>query len=313
MGAGEAAGPRRGGDVRKRPTLCAVLLLLAAALPAQAQTTSLSPFDQEFIRSFPEDPGEASPNLAFTLIHEIELPGPLPGGSPWLRQGDVAIPVSGALALTDWHSEALPRLDADLLGIVPQEPVGSEWIEFDGGKRRYRALPEGRIVAEKRCRRCKRGWRKNWKLRVAGSTVSPPLVTPARVYFAALDNRLYCVKRKNGHRVWIADVESRVSRPLVRWQVFGGVPGGRDRPELELILVVPDDRPEVQAWHAASGIKVATFPLGENGGRVVGVPLATPDGKLVVARQRYAPGDASLLVLELASPDPPQAEPPSGL
>ena len=285
-------------------TLAATALLLGSAVAAFAQTASVSPFDEEFLRSFPEDEGDRAPELAFAMLNEIALPGPLPGGSPRLLEGEVAIPVSGTMALADWRDAATPRLDSTLLGSVPAEPNPDAWFRFDDGKYRYRALPEGRIVAEKRCKRCTRGWRKRWSLRVAGSTVSPPLITPTRIYFAALDNRLYCVKRKNGHRVWSADVESRVSRGLVRWQVFGGIPGGRDRPELELILVVPDDRAEVQAWHAASGKRVATFPLGDGGGRVVGVPLPTPDGKLLVARQRYAPGDASLLVLELAAPDP---------
>jgi hypothetical protein len=286
----------------------AALAALAAAAPGFAQTGTVSPFDEDFLSSFPEDATDDAPELSFDLVNEIPLPGPLPGGSPRLIAGDVAIPVAGSVALADWRASAAPRLDGSLLARLAAEPTAQDWVESDDGRFRYRALPEGRIVAEKRCKRCKRGWRKRWSLRVAGSTLSPPLVTPRRIYFTAMDNRLYCLKRKNGHRVWSADVESRVTRGLVRWQVFGGIPGGRDRPELELILVVPDDRSEVQAWHAASGKRVATYPLGESGGRVVGVPLATPDGKLVLARQRYAPGDASLLVLELGPPEP-AAEP----
>jgi hypothetical protein len=213
----------------------------------------------------------------------------------------IAIPVAGSVAVTGWEADAVPSLQPELASLLAGEANSTMWVESADGKSRYRALPEGRIVAEKRCSRCKRGWRKKWKLRVAGSTVSPPLVASKRLYFGAMDNRLYSVKRRNGHRIWVADVESRLSRPLVRWQLFGSVPGATsDELGFELILAVPDDRAEIQAWGAQNGSKVATFALADDGGQLIGVPLATPDGKIVVARQMYAPAEASLMVLQLA-------------
>jgi hypothetical protein len=292
----------------KRPLLI-LLAALATSTTLVAQDSVRSPFDEEFLRSFPEkSTTPEGPRLTFKLLNEIRLPGPLPGAGPRLVGDRVVIPVAGFVAVTTWDEQASPRLEPEAAASVAREPAEESWAESPDGKNRYQALPEGRIVGEKRCTRCKRGWRRSWRLRVAGSTVAPPLVTPDRVYFGAMDNRLYCVKRRNGHRIWVADAESRLSRPLVLWQVLGRAPGSGGS-GFELILTVPDDRPEVQAWNAQNGERVATFSLSEEGGRLIGVPLATPDGKIIVARQNYAPADASLMVLQLAPPAALLAEP----
>jgi hypothetical protein len=74
---------------------------------------------------------------------------------------------------------------------------------------------------------------------------------------------------------------------------------------MEVILVVPENGAGVSALDAETGAKVASFTLPEDEGWLVGAPLLTPDGKIVIARQKYAPGDASLMVfhiVELSEP-----------
>jgi hypothetical protein len=126
-------------------------------------------------------------------------------------------------------------------------------------------------------------------------------VTARRVFFGALDNRVYSVKRKNGHRVWAADVGGRVSGALVLWSAR---PAGEDDPRPgapgpAAILVVPDRRNRILALDPLSGTEVASFTLPDPESRLVGVPVKTPDGRIVAATQKYAPTDASLLVLQL--------------
>jgi outer membrane protein assembly factor BamB len=172
------------------------------------------------------------------------------------------------------------------------------WSVAPDGLFRCSMLSSGRIVGQKRCWNCRKGWRKKWKLRVAGDDLPPPLVTEKRVYFGAFDNRVYGVKRKNGHRVWEADLPSRVSEPLARW--FNAI--GEDGAALDLVILIPDSRTSIIALYAETGARVATYELPQNGGRFIGSPVVTADGKIVAARQKYAAEEASLLVFELVVP-----------
>ena len=159
---------------------------------------------------------------------------------------------------------------------------------------------------------------------MAGSTVSPPLVTQKRVYFGALDNRVYCIKRRSGHRVWAIDVAGRVTRPLMIVTIHD-LPATEPEPaeqdagtdttkkkkkskkgaeaeaprSVELLLVVPDHGSSIVALTVETGQKAAEYALPESEGTFKGSPLLTPDGKIVVARQKYEASDASLLVLNL--------------
>ncbi len=285
------------------PLLIATMLLLTAAVDSRAQSAGNSPFEQEFLRTFPAEREEVAPQLSFKLLEEIELPGPLPGIGPTLVGNRIAIPVAGYLALTTWGLDATAELSTPTEPFpAPTEPI---WVEGPEGRRRYRTLPEGRLVAEKRCRRCDRGWRKRWKLRIPGSTLAPPLVTEERIFVGAMDNRIYCLKRRNGHRLWTADAESRLARRLVLATVErpATAAGGAEHAPLELVLAVPDDRAEIQAWSAKTGQRVATFSLAQDEGKLIGVPLRTPDDRIVVARQWYASSRASLMVLQLSTPE----------
>jgi hypothetical protein len=113
------------------------------------------------------------------------------------------------------------------------------------------------------------------------------------------------VKRKNGHRVWEAYVKGRVSRPLRLWRPVAD-PSSPDRPPeaqaLELVLVTPDHGTAILALEAVTGAEVAIFELPENGAKLYGAPLVTPDGKIVVARQEYNETEATLMVFDLSDP-----------
>ena len=87
-------------------------------------------------------------------------------------------------------------------------------------------------------------WRKKWKIRAPGSEFARPLITDKRIYYGATDNRVYGVKRRSGHRVWVTDVEGRAIRPLELLQVsappdvrFIGPRGSRT---MDLVVVLPD-------------------------------------------------------------------------
>jgi hypothetical protein len=122
------------------------------------------------------------------------------------------------------------------------------------------------------------------------------------------------VKAHSGHRVWVTDLGARVSSPLIHWSgSIGGDPsqeGKSPQQELSLILAVPNGGSELTALDSVRGQTVATLRLEDDEGKLVSGPLATPDGKIVVARQKYAATDASLMVYGLR--ELVQIEPKSG-
>jgi hypothetical protein len=289
----------------------AFLLALAAGTPAAGQTSSNGTQGERSPYLEPLDDtgaGEAGPQIGFHLAAEIALPGPLPGPGPWLHDGKINMPVAGGIAVTEWSagSEVLLAPEAG----PEQDAGGPIWSVAPDGRIRVAMIEGNRLLAQKKCKRCRTGWKRKWRLRVSGTVSAPPLVTNNRVYYGALDNRVYCVKRKNGHRIWETDVHGRASRRLRHWRgtvsrlelteatPWEGTP-------LEVILAVPENGAGVSALDAGTGVKVASFTLPEDEGWLVGAPLLTPDGKIVIARQKYAPGDASLLVfhiVELSEP-----------
>jgi hypothetical protein len=288
----------------RRPHLqSALVLLLAFSPPPQAQTETYTndPF-QNLPATSPRPDVPAPPRMTFLLAAEIPLPGPLPAAGPRARGELVEIAVAGGTVVTRAEADATPEF------VPPSRVVGdardaSPWVQDERGRLRYRATLGGAIEAQRKCRRCKAGWKKRWSLRVTGQALAPPLVGGRFVYFGSLDNRVYCVKARNGHRVWMADVGARVSSPVVRWSGVISAPspdgGATSSRELSLILAVPDGGSELIALDGASGQQVAVVRLGDGDGKLVGGPLATPDGRIVVALQKYAATSASLMVYRL--------------
>lgn len=288
-------------------SLVALLVCAVAFPPGAAQTTALGTetYDTSYLEPLPEDGRRSTaPQLTFRLATEIPLPGPLPGSGPRLVEDRVRIPVAGGLAESGWAADSVACIEPPGGG-EPEAPGEAtlEWVQAPDGRARFAVTPDGFLVAQKRCGRCPAGWRRRWKLRVAGQGLAPPLVTEKRIFYGAMDNRVYGLKRRNGHRVWEADLEARVSRPLRVWRL-PPEDGGAER-RLTLILAVPGDGRGIVALDVRSGAKVASYALPEDGGTLVGAPVVTPDGRIVVARQKYTPSDASLMVFNLTPPPRP--------
>ena len=273
----------------------AIALLAAAALPVGARIEA-EPFSAA---EFPFDPPAAEsavPQLAFELVSEVPLAGPLPGEEPRRVDGRVVVRTADGDVVT--AVEAGPG-DHSLAG-------DGDWVQTPNGRMRYRAVAD-RIVAEKQCKRCRRGWKQSWRVRVAGP--APPLPLDDRVCYGALDNFVYCLNPRNGHRLWMTDVEGRITRRLVEWT--GDLPPAQPAEpprQVVVVLAVVDAGSKLVALGAADGRQLASVDLGDDEGAFVAVPLAAPDGRVVVARQWYRKDKASLMVYRLTRPPPPPIE-----
>ncbi len=280
-------------------------LLVPGALQAQSYQDTFS--EQRYLEPVTtEAAAQAAPRMTFRQLTDIALPGPLPGRGAKLVEGEIEIPVAGGVAVSGWLEGSVPR-------IIRQQPAGEaaadEWSYSPKGDFRCSVLDSGHILAQKGCRDCGKKWRKKWKLRVAGSDMAPPLITEERAFYGGLDNRVYCVKRRNGHRVWDSDIPGRISQPLALWRREGLQ---EEADDIELIILVPDDGRSIIALDSATGSRTASFDLPQNGGQLKGSPIITTDGKIVVARQLYAAAQASLMVFDLVEPGEPRlSEQPS--
>ena len=290
----------------RRQIVRSLPVMLLAVCPALAQTYQDEPFGES---AFPEStrpaPAIELPQLTFQLLTEIPLPGPLPGGSPRVvAENRVQIAVAGSLAVTAVEPGATPEL-MPWNGAPPhlQMEAPSAWVVSPNGRRRFRTLPQGLVIAHKCCSVFRDDWYRVWKLRVAGGTVAPPLVLDRRVFVGALDNQIYALKARNGHRLWSVDVGQRISNQLALWSGRAPVVSEKGKvhdDDVQLVLAVLDSGSTLLALDAASGVKVASFELAPADGRLVGAPAATPDGSVVVARQKYLESEAGLMVLKLA-------------
>jgi hypothetical protein len=79
------------------------------------------------------------------------------------------------------------------------------------------------------------------------------------------------------------------------------------------VLATPDQGTTLVALDARNGAEVASFDLPEGEGKLYGSPLVTPDGKIVVARQKYEEAEASLMILDLSEPPKPSPLRGSGI
>jgi len=272
--------------------VCALSAGLARAQSSDDSVTG-------FIRPVGDLPDrDPLPRFVLRPLHEIPLPGPLAGSGPVLLDGRITIPVTGGTASASWSAGATPEIVPAVNAGEPAEPI---WVEAPGERRRYGTLREGWLHAQKSCKRCPAGWRTIWKLRVAGGTVSPPVVTKDRIFFGALDNRVYSLKRRNGHQRWVTTVEGRVSvSPLF-------IPLAESDPRVGDALVVVPGNEKVVVLGTRRGDPLGRLELESPDDRLVGAPVLTPDGHIAFALQRYRDEDACLLVynLERAGDVPP--------
>jgi len=244
---------------------------------------------------------------SLALERQIPLPGPLPAGTPRLTEAGVELLVAGGTALVDWN-QGLRLSVAPGSTAADNAAEAESWATSPNGKYRFQAQGDGWIVAQKRCKRCRKPpWRRKWKLRVSGTAPVAPVATDKRVFFGAMDNRIYSLRVRNGHRVWATDIKGRPLRGLVlaHWQPPPPLGSEEfDPPEppaepLELILAIPGDGHQLLALNAETGAKVADFTVDPAKGRLVGQPVMTIDGAILVGRSDYDEEQAALVVLRL--------------
>jgi hypothetical protein len=270
------------------------LALFLLATPAVAQYGTTGP-DVQPNNYPPALPARRTPGpvLTFERIGEIALPGPLAASPAWIAGGLVSVPVQGGVATV------APDLGAEVT-TDPGAKVGerSEWVASPDGKRRYRSTAEGRIEAERRSK-SRRGWSRSWRLRTPNSIQAPPILIGPRLCFAGLDDRVTCVRAKNGHRLWSVDLGDRLSKPLAVWPA--GADEGGDR---SILLAVPDDGATVTALDAYDGRKVATYELPAQHHFVSPALVASGD-RIALTRKGYDDNEAALVLLRLVPPPPP--------
>ena len=276
---------------------CSLAWLAAAASGVLGQTTSSGePFQNQFpdpIRYKPPVP--EPPELRFEMVTEIDLVGPLVSG-PRLVGDEVEVRTAAGLVRAAWTGAPVPiPVNASVPGAAVED--ASPWALSPDGT--HRAGPVGdRLLVQKSCRGCRSGWRRRWRLRVPGLAPTAPVVTTKRVYYGSADNRVYGVRRKNGHRIWATALDGRVLRPLALWVD----PDASTRPGIAAILAVPEPGGEMVVLDAFSGSPVLRYRLTSEGDELVGAPLTTPDGHVILARQGYTDDDAGLIVLKLLHP-----------
>jgi hypothetical protein len=288
---------------------------LAQATPVQTTTGSVEP--NIYPPALPLRKGPKPPGLAFRVLGEVALRGPLPEASPRLVEGKIAVATEAGIAT----AEPVPGASATVAPAVDPPPpaeAGSGWVLSADGRYRYRTLPEGRLDAEKLSRFGSGKWKPKWKVRLTGGTPAAPLVLEKRVCVGSLADLVTCVRYDNGHRVWATDVQDRISRPLVLWEGEVSEPGASGAPphtaKERLILVTPDTGGNIVALDPYDGAKRATFELPEASGRIASEPVVTPAGTVAVPRQGYEASEAGITLLAVVvapkEPAKPKTEKP---
>jgi hypothetical protein len=282
------------GSLRTAVLLIGLALALGACTAALAQTEA-DPF-ADLSPSREGKRGEEGPSLVFQLLAEIPLPGPLPPTGPRWIDGLVEVSVSGATALVEPVPRSVPRI-VPAPSTVPDCP-GEAWVTDARGRRRFRSLAPDLLVAEKLR---SRGFRTDWRLRSPGLSMSPPLVLDGSVCFGGNDNRITCVKARNGHRIWSRDVGARITRRLIA--TLPDPAGGA------VVLAVLDEGTSLVALSAKNGATLASCEFSSSGLRVIDIPAMSAEGTFAVALQAYDPAQASLRIYSL---DPVGPAPPAG-
>jgi hypothetical protein len=287
--------------------LAVVIACLAAALAplrvsAQYGSTGQEVQPNNYPPALPERRGPP-PRFVFESLGEIALPGPLASSPAFLSGNLVAIPVASGIARVAPEPGAVPEVIA---AEAQSPPV---WVEAPGGKRRFRATPEGIVEAQTWSRTRKR-WVHRWKIVAPNSFLAAPVLIGPRLCYAGLDDLVTCVRASNGHRLWADDLGDRISRPIARWP---GTPSeaelkrGEHGIEGEMLLVVPDDGASLIALDAYDGTRLAVFDLPPPR-RFASSAIVFAGDRIALARKGYEDKEAALVLLRLN----PAAKPKSG-
>ena len=150
-------------------TACAIGLLLAATLsvsPAVAAT--------------------------FSRLEEIAIPGPALEPGPRLIDGRVECPVADGIASAPLGEGA----DATVTAGEPadQLPLEERWSLSADGRFRARIIKRRFVEFQKKCKRCRRGWRRRWKARLPAGSIQPPVVGEDHVFVGTMGNHVHALK-----------------------------------------------------------------------------------------------------------------------
>jgi len=272
------------------------LALALLASPALAQYGSTTPDAQpnNYPPALPARRGPG-PTLVFERIGEVALPGPLASRPAWAANGFVNVPVAGGVARLVPEPNATPEIKG---AADPEAPI--EWIVSANGKRRYRTTQEGLVEAERRSH-ARRGWSRSWRIIAPNSILSPPILIGPRLCYAGLDDRVTCVRAKNGHRLWAVDLGDRLSRALAIWPSEDFA-----KPDGAILLAVPDDGATVIALDAYDGRRVATYELPPHH-HFASPAIVLSGDRIALSRGGYDDREAALVLLRLVPPPPPAA------
>ena len=295
----------------RRAAIAVALLVTIAPASGQYGPTSGETLPNNYPPPLPERQGPA-PKLRFELDREIDLEGPIAAPEAWAEGNAVVIPLASGTQRIDLKADA-PETSG-IRAELPPDPAG-QWIVSSTGTRRYRATAEGVIEAEKR-RKEGTSWRRSWKIVAPNATPAPPILIGPRLCYAGLDDRVTCVKAKNGHRLWTTDLGDRLSRPIARWPSASPArvaPTTADRTiEGEILLAVPDNGASMIALDAYDGRRLATYDL-PPAARLVSGPLVFADDGIVAVREAFDKRQVAVLVLRLVHNEaPPTSTAPSG-
>ncbi len=237
------------------------------------------------------------PALVFERLGEVALPGPLSAQPGFVADGVVIVPLE-----TGW-ARLLPEADAAPSVVASADaPRTPEWLLSSNGKRRYRTTQEGLVEAEKRTHGGKR-WHRIWRIVAPNSILAPPVLVGERLCYAGLDDRVTCVRAKNGHRLWAVDLGDRLSRGLTCWAACGDRPGAG-----EVLLAVPDDGATVIALDAYDGRKIATYELPANH-HFASSALVVSHDRIAISRKGYDDRESAVVLLRLTPPPPSEKRP----
>jgi hypothetical protein len=281
------------------PILLSVCLLAVSFVPAASQGyggATLDPATFPVLK--PKRKSPTPPPVSLVLVLEVPIPGPLAGTAMAVDGNTVRVPVHDGYVLVDFG-----KSDEPVVSRIETEPAKPE--EDDGwvlagkkNQRRFRTEPQGRIVAQKRSSSRSSVWKRRWDLKTPGSTPAPPLLVGKSILFGCSDNRVYALKARNGHRLWYQDLGHRIVFPLVHWR---GLLGPL---KYDLVLVVPHPGRSIRALDPFDGKSLARFRLGQGDAEdvedeVVSYPAILPDGRIVLAVQKYRSEEAVLQVLRM--------------
>jgi hypothetical protein len=283
---------------------------VASAQVAQVQDPTRSVEPNNYPAPLPRRKGPPPARMSFSVTATIALAGRLSGEAPSVAGSSASVPLVGATATTALVPDATARIEPAPQASPAQTP---EWVVSSDGARRFRTIPTGGIEGDKRCRHCAQGWKRDWTLAIPAPTPAPPILRGRRIFFGAGDDRVYCLRADNGHRVWAVDVGDRVSRPLAIWidplhDTRQSKPGEPAIPGT-LVLVATDGGGSLLALDPYDGARIATYELPAVEGRLATPPVTAEDGAVLVGRERYRPTESDLFVLALGPAPPPEAKP----